>query len=79
MFGFKGIIGIGSWSVVLTAILVMLGFFTLPVLLFVGAVMSKFFACVGLLCLLFPPLLGLVLGVAFFLGLWWLFFKLIGG
>ena len=40
---------------------------------------SKSAACVGLLCLLFPPLLGLVLGVAFFLGLWWLFFKLIGG
>jgi hypothetical protein len=41
--------------------------------------MGKFLACVGLLCLLFPPLLGLVLGAAFFLGLWWLFFKLIGG
>jgi len=47
--------------------------------LLMTADMGKFLACVGLLCLLFPPLLGLVLGVAFFLGLWWLFFKLIGG
>jgi hypothetical protein len=38
MFGFKEIIGISSWTVVLTAILVVLGFFTLPVLLFVWAV-----------------------------------------
>lgn len=41
--------------------------------------LGKFPACVGLLCLLFPPLLGLVLGVAFFMGLWWLFFKLLSG
>lgn len=31
------------------------------------------------LCLLFPPLLGFVLGVAFFCGMWWVFFKVLGG
>ena len=38
MFVFSEIIGISSWTVVLTTIFVVLGFFTLPVLLFVGAV-----------------------------------------
>ena len=36
-FGFKEIAGVGSWAVALTFILVLLGFFALPVLLFVGA------------------------------------------
>jgi hypothetical protein len=40
---------------------------------------GKFLFCVGVLCLLFPPLLGLVLGAALFMGLWYIFFKLIGG
>ena len=38
MFGFREIIGISSWTVVLTLILTLLGFFALPVLLFVAAV-----------------------------------------
>lgn len=36
-FGFKEIVGTGGWAVLLTLILVALGFFALPVLLFVGA------------------------------------------
>ena len=31
------------------------------------------------LCLTFPPLLGFVLGVAFFCGLWRVWFKVLGG
>lgn len=38
MFGWKDVIGVSSWATVLTLLLVLLGFFTLPVLLFVGAV-----------------------------------------
>jgi hypothetical protein len=34
---------------------------------------------IGGLCLAFPPLVGFVLGVAFFCGLWWLWFKMLGG
>lgn len=37
-FGFKQIEGISGWVFVLTVILFVLGFFALPVLLFVGAV-----------------------------------------
>jgi hypothetical protein len=36
-FGFDEIKGIGSWAVLLTLLLVVAGFFALPVLLFVGA------------------------------------------
>lgn len=36
-FGFKEIVGVGGWAVLLTFLLVLLGFFALPVLLFVGA------------------------------------------
>ena len=31
------------------------------------------------LCFIFPPLFGFVLGVGFFCGLWWLWFKVLGG
>jgi hypothetical protein len=31
------------------------------------------------LCVLFPPLLGFVIGVGFFCGLWWFWFKVLGG
>jgi hypothetical protein len=36
-FDFNDIKGIGSWAVLLTLLLVVAGFFALPVLLFVGA------------------------------------------
>lgn len=39
----------------------------------------KFYLCLGGLCLLFPPLLGLVFGVAVFVAVWYFFYKLIGG
>jgi hypothetical protein len=39
----------------------------------------KFFLCVCGLCLFFPPLLGLVLGMAFFVALWFFFYKVVLG
>lgn len=40
---------------------------------------AKFYLCLGGLCLIFPPLLGLVLGVAFFVALWYFFYKVVFG
>jgi hypothetical protein len=40
---------------------------------------AKFYACLGILCLVFPPLLGLVLGIGFVFLLWYFFYKLLGG
>lgn len=40
---------------------------------------SKFGLAVGLCCLLFPPMLGFVLGVGIFVGIWYLIFQLLGG
>lgn len=37
-FGFKQIVGMSSWAVVIVALLCVAGFFALPVLLAVGAV-----------------------------------------
>lgn len=34
---------------------------------------------IGGLCFAFPPLLGFVLGVAFFTGMRWVWFKVMGG
>jgi hypothetical protein len=38
-----------------------------------------FFAVVGVLCIVCPPLLGFVLGVGLFVLLWWLNYKALGG
>jgi hypothetical protein len=38
-----------------------------------------YFAVLALCCLICPPLLGIVMGVAIFCALWWVGFKLIGG
>jgi hypothetical protein len=40
---------------------------------------TKFYLCLGGLCLLFPPLLGLVIGVGMFVAAWYLFYKILGG
>lgn len=39
----------------------------------------KFYLCLAGLCLVFPPLLGLVIGVGIFAGIWYFFFKVFGG
>lgn len=39
----------------------------------------KFYLCLGGLCLLFPPLLGLVIGAAAVLGFRYLVYKILGG
>lgn len=39
----------------------------------------KFYLCLGGLCLLFPPLLGLVIGVGLFVAVWYFFYKVLGG
>ena len=39
----------------------------------------KFYLCLGGLCLIFPPLLGLVIGVAAFVGVWYFFYKVVFG
>lgn len=40
---------------------------------------AKFYLCLAGLCLVFPPLIGLVLGVAFVVGMWFFFYKILGG
>ena len=40
---------------------------------------AKFYLCVGVLCLFFPPLLGLVIGVGMFVAVWYFFYRIIGG
>lgn len=39
----------------------------------------KFYLCLAGLCLIFPPLLGLVLGVVFFMAIWLFFYKIVLG
>jgi len=39
----------------------------------------KFFLCLCGMCLLFPPLIGLVLGMAFVVLLWFFIYKVILG
>lgn len=39
----------------------------------------KFGLAVGVCCLLFPPLLGVFIGIGLFCAVWYLVFKFIGG
>jgi hypothetical protein len=39
----------------------------------------KFGLAVGVCCLIFPPLLGIIGGIALFCGVWYFIFKTIGG
>ncbi len=39
----------------------------------------KFYLCLGGLCLMFPPLFGLVIGVGIFVLTWVFFYKILGG
>lgn len=40
---------------------------------------GKFSLCVGVACLVFPPLLGFVLGVGIFISIWYVIFQILGG
>lgn len=39
----------------------------------------KFYLCLGFLCLLFPPLLGMVIGAAALAIMWCFFYKIVLG
>lgn len=41
--------------------------------------LSKFYLCLGGLCFLYPPLLGLVISVGFYVVLWYLIYKFLFG
>lgn len=37
----------------------------------------KFLACIGLMCVFYPPFLGFVIGVGGFIGLWFIIYSII--
>lgn len=38
-----------------------------------------YWTIIAVLCVCFPPLTGFVLGIALFCGIWWFWFKVLGG
>lgn len=37
----------------------------------------KFFACVGVICLVYPPFMGFVFGMASFIFVWYIIYKML--
>jgi len=38
-----------------------------------------YWLAIVVLCLCFPPLFGLLIGIAIYLGIWWIWLKMLGG